>query len=113
MRIVSTLTGSSDCPQGFDCPHVHLTETGELVAQGYVVTDALLLARLGLRAGQTAVRMPAWMPARHGLVVAHERAEWAVVVGPAVTDGEMLEQMEMDRRPDEAVVRPSRERVLR
>lgn len=112
MRIVRTLAGDPACPQGFDCPHIHETEEGELVVQGYTVTDSRMLAELRMAPDHVAVRLPAWMPREHRIAIAHPEGEWAVVVGVPVTDSEMLGQMEMERRPDEAAVYPVREEVL-
>jgi len=112
MRIARTLAGDLDCPQGFDCPHIHETEGGELVVQGYAVTDTRTLAELRLASNQIAVRLPTWMPREHHVDITRFQGDWAIVVGEPVTDSEMLDQMGMDRRPDEAVIYPAREEVL-
>jgi len=112
MRIVRTLAGDPSCPQGFDCPHIHETEGGDLVVQGYTVTDGQTLSELGISPDKLAVRVPAWMPREHGIPILRVEGGYAVVVGQPVADAEMLGQMGMDRRPGEAVIYPAREEAL-
>jgi hypothetical protein len=56
------------CEDGQTCPAIWLEEeTGDVVVQGYEVTDPAILAALGLPAGETAVRVPRETAARLGL----------------------------------------------
>jgi hypothetical protein len=50
------------CDQGMDCPTLHYQcDSDEFVIQGYAVTDPQVLAELNLHAGQTVVRVPAYL----------------------------------------------------
>jgi hypothetical protein len=55
-----TLVASDESCKNGTCPAVFAIDErpGEAVVQGYVVTDAEALARLGLPPGETAVRVP-------------------------------------------------------
>ena len=47
------------CADGNTCPTIHYDrQSQEYIVQGYVVTDPVRLAELGLPAGEAAVRLP-------------------------------------------------------
>lgn len=56
MRIVRKLRDS--CPNGIDCPRVYELEDGRVIVQGDRITDAGILAKLGLPEHETAVVVP-------------------------------------------------------
>jgi len=66
----------SGCSGG-DCPTVHgvPTEQEDVFVQGYVVTDATLLAELGLPAGETVVRVPRTLLVEAGRKIEDERPQ--------------------------------------
>lgn len=57
MPLLRTLRDS--CPNGKTCPTLHLGPGEDLFVQGYVITDAGLLAELDLPPGETVVRIAA------------------------------------------------------
>lgn len=47
------------CNDGKTCPTIYRTDCGDIVVQGFTVTDAATLAELGLPPGESAVVIPA------------------------------------------------------
>ena len=87
-----------NCGDSKVCPALHRTDRGTVVVQGWAVTDAELLGRLDLPAGEEAVEVPAgllaevldsWPALRrtdHGTLI---------VPGTAVTDPGALRQLSL------------------